>query len=406
MHNNKVAQRFGNESMLAKTEYQLGVLYFKMQNLDKAKDYLEQAEPHFLKNEDYISLQSLYKLLTQSYIELGKKDSIKPTLDKYFAVVDKIKNTEIVKSSQEIAQKFDSEKKDEVIQQLENENELKTINSRQQKTIIYILIFSFLASILVVYLIYNNYVNRLKTNQIIAQQQSELRDKQLKQVEQESQIKAMESMLMGQEAERNRIGKELHDSLGATLSTIKLQMSSSPGNDHPEGHAMKKAKEMIDEACEEVRKISRDMMPITLTKYGLHTALEELIDKYNFEGGPNVIYQAFGIIQHDNKDLDLFTYRIIQELVNNCIKHAQAQEIIVQINYLEDLMIITVEDDGNGFDFENTQYQGMGLKNVEYRAQYLKGKFSVESSPGVGTIMVVEIPINKNHQPNQSSSFT
>ncbi|HRG43636.1 MAG TPA: histidine kinase [Saprospiraceae bacterium] len=406
MHNNKVAQRFGNESMLAKTEYQLGVLYFKMQNLDKAKDYLEQAEPHFLKNEDYISLQSLYKLLTQSYIELGKKDSIKPTLDKYFAVVDKIKNTEIVKSSQEIAQKFDSEKKDEVIQQLENENELKTINSRQQKTIIYILIFSFLASILVVYLIYNNYVNRLKTNQIIAQQQSELRDKQLKQVEQESQIKAMESMLMGQEAERNRIGKELHDSLGATLSTIKLQMSSSPGNDHPEGHSMKKAKEMIDEACEEVRKISRDMMPITLTKYGLHTALEELIDKYNFEGGPNVIYQAFGIIQHDNKDLDLFTYRIIQELVNNCIKHAQAQEIIVQINYLEGLMIITVEDDGNGFDFENTQYQGMGLKNVEYRAQYLKGKFSVESSPGVGTIMVVEIPINKNHQPNQSSSFT
>jgi two-component system NarL family sensor kinase len=205
----------------------------------------------------------------------------------------------------------------------------------------------------------------------------------------------MESMLMGQEAERNRIGKELHDSLGATLSTIKLQMSSSPGNDHPEGHSMKKAKEMIDEACEEVRKISRDMMPITLTKYGLHTALEELIDKYNFEGGPNVIYQAFGIIQHDNKDLDLFTYRIIQELVNNCIKHAQAQEIIVQINYLEGLMIITVEDDGNGFDFENTQYQGMGLKNVEYRAQYLKGKFSVESSPGVGTIMVVEIPINK-----------
>jgi len=368
-HNLKVAAIYGDSDMLAQTEFQMGTLFFRMEKFDKAKEYFLKAEPIFVKNENYQTLPPLYKMLAQAYIDLNEKEMLQPTLEKYYAVVDKIKNTEIVKSSQEITQRFDSEQKDKVIKQLENENELKTINSRQQKVIIYTLVFAFLVTLLVIYLIYNNYINRLKANQIIAQQQSELSDKQMKQIEQESQIKAMESMLMGQEAERNRIGKDLHDSLGAILSSIKLQMSADLSKNLPESPSMKKAKEMIDDACEEVRKISRDMMPITLSKYGLHTAVEELIDKYNIEGGPTIIYQAFGIIRHENKDLDLFVYRIIQELVNNCIKHAEAQEIIVQINYLENVMMITVEDDGKGFLYDQSLYQGMGLKNVEFRAQ-------------------------------------
>ena len=393
LHNNKVAGTFRNDTLMAQNLFLLGKIYYKLNEYVKSSQYLENAEPILAKIGDNQTLQDLYKMLSQVYIELGYKDKIVPTMDKYYSVVEEIKNTEIVKSSQEIAQRFDSEKKDVTIKQLENENELKTLNGKQQRIMIYILIFAFLATILAVYLIYRDYTNRFKTNQIINQQRSELQDKQLMEIEKDVQIKAMDSMLMGQEAERNRIGKDLHDSLGAMLSTIKLQMSANLNKEGlSESPAMKKAKEMIDEACEEVRKISRDMMPITLSKYGLHTALEELVEKYTIEGGPTVIYQAFGINRVSDKDLDLFVFRIVQELVNNSIKHAQATEIIIQINYLEDVMMITVEDDGRGFEYNQMLYQGMGLKNVEYRAQYLKGKFSVESSPGQGTIMVVEIP--------------
>ncbi|WKZ64039.1 MAG: sensor histidine kinase [Saprospiraceae bacterium] len=395
-HNEKVAKRFGDQNQLAQTLFQLGRINFKLENYQKAENYLQDADSMMVKAGSYRSLPELYKILSQTYIELDKKEMLLPTLEKYYSVVDKIKNTEIVKSSQEIAQRFDSENKDQMIKQLENENELKTINSRQQRIMIYILIFAFMATILAVYLIYRGYTSRLRANQIIQRQKSELQDKQLKQIEQESQIKVMESMLMGQEAERNRIGKDLHDSLGAILSTIKLQMSADANkNGNIESPAMKRAKEMIDDACEEVRKISRDMMPITLSKYGLHTALEELVDKYTFEGGPTVVYQSFGINRISDKELDLFVYRIIQELINNSIKHADAQEIIVQINYLEDLMMITVEDDGKGFEYSTTGYSGMGLKNVEYRTQYLRGKVTFDSSPGSGTIVVVEIPVHQ-----------
>ena len=391
--NQKLAESFLKDSTNAFNDFYLGKIYFEKKDFRNAELYLERAESGLLKQGKEQDLPELYKILSLVYIETGSKEKVISVLEKYMTVVNNVKNTEILKSSQEIAQKFDSENKDLVIKQLENENELKTLNGKQQRVMIYILIFAFLATILAVYLTYRNYTNRFKTNQIISQQRNELQDQQLKEIEKDSQIKAMESMLMGQEAERNRIGKDLHDSLGAMLSTIKLQMSASQGKEiNGISPAMKKAKEMIDDACEEVRKISRDMMPITLSKYGLHTALEELIEKYTFDGGPTVIYQAFGINRISDKDLDLFVFRIVQELVNNSIKHAKAQEIIIQINYLEDLMMITVEDDGEGFAYNQTQYQGMGLKNVEYRAQYLKGKFSVDSTPGNGTIMVVEIP--------------
>jgi len=401
--NQKLAESFLKDSTNAFNDFYLGKIYFEKKDFRNAELYLERAESGLLKQGKEQDLPELYKILSLVYIETGSKEKVISVLEKYMTVVNNVKNTEILKSSQEIAQKFDSENKDLVIKQLENENELKTLNGKQQRVMIYILIFAFLATILAVYLTYRNYTNRFKTNQIISQQRNELQDQQLKEIEKDSQIKAMESMLMGQEAERNRIGKDLHDSLGAMLSTIKLQMSASQGKEiNGISPAMKKAKEMIDDACEEVRKISRDMMPITLSKYGLHTALEELIEKYTYEGGPTVIYQAFGINRISDKDLDLFVFRIVQELVNNSIKHAKAQEIIIQINYLEDLMMITVEDDGEGFAYNQTQYQGMGLKNVEYRAQYLKGKFSVDSTPGNGTIMVVEIPTKAIKQKDTS----
>jgi len=401
--NQKLAESFLKDSTNAFNDFYLGKIYFEKKDFRNAELYLERAESGLLKQGKEQDLPELYKILSLVYIETGSKEKVISVLEKYMTVVNNVKNTEILKSSQEIAQKFDSENKDLVIKQLENENELKTLNGKQQRVMIYILIFAFLATILAVYLTYRNYTNRFKTNQIISQQRNELQDQQLKEIEKDSQIKAMESMLMGQEAERNRIGKDLHDSLGAMLSTIKLQMSASQGKEiNGISPAMKKAKEMIDDACEEVRKISRDMMPITLSKYGLHTALEELIEKYTFDGGPTVIYQAFGINRISDKDLDLFVFRIVQELVNNSIKHAKAQEIIIQINYLEDLMMITVEDDGEGFAYNQTQYQGMGLKNVEYRAQYLKGKFSVDSTPGNGTIMVVEIPTKAIKQKDTS----
>lgn len=369
---------------------------------ENAVIYLESAEEALISAGNSNKLPELYKSLLQAYLILGNREKMLSTVEKYDKSLNDVKDTEILKSSQEFAARYDSEKKDVLIRQLESENAIKTLNEQSQRNTIYGLIFAFITIGLVLYLIYRNYKSQMHNSMIIKDQRHELNLQNLNQIEKDNQIKVMESMLLGQEAERNRIGKDLHDSLGAMLSTIKLQMSAGISHDMNGSYpALQKAKTMIDEACEEVRKISRDMMPITLSKYGLHTALEELVDKYSFDGKPTVIYQAFGINHSSRSDLDLFVFRIIQELINNAIKHADADEIIIQINYMGDKMIITVEDDGNGFEYDFVKSNGMGLKNIDFRVKYLRGVLSVESSPGNGTITVIELPLKKNHEYNE-----
>lgn len=366
--------------------------YLQTTRYAEAIESLKRAEQLSIEAGLPDQLPEIYHLLTKASLNTNDPSAAMTYLEDYTSAVNKQTNMEIVKSSKEIAEKFNSEKKDSKIKFLETQNAIKTFNAQKQRATIIFLIVGLVLFGLLLYVIYRNYTNQIKNNQIIDEQKSLLHSQTLKQSQQDNQIIAMEAMLKGQEVERNRIGKDLHDSLGATLSTIKLHMSAITRSEQGAEQGLQKTKELLDDACEEVRKISRDMMPITLSNYGLNVALEELVDKFTTPAGPQVIYQVYGLHKLGNRDVELFIYRVIQELINNCIKHAQADEILLQINYLEDNMVITVEDDGRGFNYVPGESKGMGIKNIEYRVRYLKGNLTIESKPGQGTTTVIEIP--------------
>jgi len=367
--------------------------YLQTTRYEEAIESLKRAEQLSIEAGLPEQLPEIYHLLTKASLNTSDPTGALTYLEEYTSAVNKQNNMEIVKSSKEIAEKFNSEKKDSKIKFLETQNAIKTFNAEKQRATIIFLMVGLVLFGMLLYVIYRNYTNQIKNNQIINEQKSLLHSQTLKQAQQDNQIIGMEAMLKGQEAERNRIGKDLHDSLGATLSTIKLHMSAITRSEQQGAElGLQKTKELLDDACEEVRKISRDMMPITLSNYGLNVALEELVDKFTTPAGPQVIYQVYGLHKLGNRDVELFIYRVIQELINNCIKHAQADEILLQINYLEDKMVITVEDDGRGFNYIPGLSTGMGIKNIEYRVRYLKGNLTIESQPGQGTTTVIEIP--------------
>lgn len=380
---------------------------FNLKNSEQAASQLLEAEKLSISNNKLKDLPEIYELLTKIAIGNGDTAQTLAYLNKYTKALNRVNNLEIYKSSKEISEKYNSENKDNTIKFLENQNAIKTFTSQKQRATIIFLLAGILLVALIVYLAFRNYKNRITNSQIINKQQAELNEQKLTQAQQDNQIIAMESMLLGQEEERNRIGKELHDSLGAMLSTIKLHMGTiqtvekngSPNN-------LVKTKELLDDACEEVRKISRDMMPITLSSYGLNVALEELFDKFSSESGPQVTFQVYGMYRIANKETELYIYRIIQELLNNAIKHANANEILIQINYLDEKMVITVEDDGAGFDYDPNKYAGMGIKNIIYRIKYLKGDLTVDSSKGNGTTTVIEIPNTTLSRENRANSMT
>lgn len=259
------------------------------------------------------------------------------------------------------------------------------IDNRKKENQVNLLILSLgilLSTIIIGTLIYQN---RLKAKSIL-----------LTAARQEQQLIAMRSMLEGQEKERARIARDLHDGLGNMLSTLKANVGSMQINFNNQKTAQiySKASEMIDEACTEVRKIAHEMMPQALEKLGLKKALQDLVQKtdanYEFEAQ----LQIYGQEQILDDGTNVMLYRIVQELLNNIIKYAEAKEVLVQITYSEDWLNLTVEDDGKGFNpTKITSDKSMGLKSIAFRTQYIGGEYEIDSRPNMGTLVSVNVPL-------------
>jgi signal transduction histidine kinase len=193
-------------------------------------------------------------------------------------------------------------------------------------------------------------------------------------------------LISGEEKERKRIAQDLHDGLGALLATVKLRFNAIQ-NEIPnmlESESFLKADELLDEACVEIRGISHKMMPRILEKGGLELALRELCQDSNRPSEVEVSYVSLDIPPNIPKDKALAIYRVTQELLKNALKHANASEIIVQLQGEEERLNLTVEDDGKGFD-PSTVLTGLGLEGIQSRISFFDGSVDLDSIPGQGT---------------------
>lgn len=211
------------------------------------------------------------------------------------------------------------------------------------------------------------------------------------------ELTKLKSIIEGEENERKRIAEDLHDGIIGDLSAIKLQVAVLDGN----GTIIKEKQlpkiiEMIDQACTQVRRISHDLMPASIEDFGLIESLNQYCKKLNFAHKTQIEFQTFGVYTPLSKNHESTLYRIIQELLNNIIKHAEAKQALVQMNFHEDEISISVEDDGKGFQTDSV-HEGIGLKNVRSRVKLLQGELDVKSS-AMGTFVHILVDLNKlNH---------
>lgn len=215
--------------------------------------------------------------------------------------------------------------------------------------------------------------------------------------EKEKQLIALESILKGQEEERTRMAKDLHDSLGGMLSGIKLNLSSLKGNimlDEKDSSLFYKSILQLDNAIAEMRRVAHNMMPEALLRLGLAEAMQDYCDSINESRMVKMKYTQLGITNPIEKSMEVTLYRIIQELSNNAIKHASAKNILIQLSKNENTLTLIVEDDGIGFNSAQlANYKGNGLQNVQSRVDYIKGRFEIESYPNKGTTISIEIQV-------------
>jgi signal transduction histidine kinase len=281
--------------------------------------------------------------------------------------------------------KFETEKKEILIKELEADKKVQQLSIRQKNTLNYILIAGGLSILIISLLAYRTYTQKQK-----------LQQQRIIELETQQQLTATEAVLKGEEQERTRLAKDLHDGLGGMLSGIKFSFNTMKGNliMTPENNqAFERSMDMLDSSIKEMRRVAHNMMPEALVKFGLDTALRDFCNDINKSGALEVSYQSLGLENAEIAQTTAITiYRIVQELINNTMKHAGAKTAIVQVTKSNERLSVTVEDDGQGFDTGILQKaKGMGWSNIQNRIEFLKGRLDVRSENGKGTSVHFEL---------------
>jgi signal transduction histidine kinase len=310
--------------------------------------------------EEAFRYLSFYLDLKDSIYSITKDKIIIELQEKY-----NIKDTEA---------KYLTEKKENL------ENEIKI---RRQATYLIITIgFIILLAVIIIYI-----KNVSHKNKIIA-------DQKIKQLEEEKKLLAARSIVVGQEQERKRIAKELHDGLGVLLSTAKMQFTTIKDKSPENRPLIEKAGKLLEQAAGDVRKISHNMMPGLLTRYGFYEAVEDLFEQLDDMHGLTASASISGDQERLPENTEIMLYRIVQEMANNTLKHAEATVVHIDIVILPEQMSIDFSDNGKGFDVEQElAKKSIGLTSIRSRVNFLNGNLDIRSKPGEGVNYHIIIPI-------------
>jgi signal transduction histidine kinase len=328
---------------------------------------------------------SVLRVISVIQYAMGNLDAGYQADDESNQVLEKMVNDILTHQSAALEKKFETAQKEAAIKTLQAEKELQQLSIQKKNTYNYILLASAAGLFLLTVLLYRNY-----------RQKQALQQQRIQELEKEKQLLAAEAVLKGEEKERTRLAKDLHDGLGGMLSGIKYSLNTMKGNliMTPENHeAFERSMDMLDSSIREMRRVAHNMMPEALVKFGLDTALKDFCNDITQSGALKVSYQSFGVndlVMEQSRSIAL--YRIIQELLNNSIRHAGASTAIVQLSKTDSILSVTVEDNGNGFDPAILEKSGgMGWTNIRNRVEFMNARLDVNSAAGKGTSVLIEI---------------
>ena len=401
---------------LAEIHYEMGNIHKKQKLYPKAEKYYLSCLTYFGsdyhpydKANTYLKLSEVYKQLddTQNSTQYFKKYSeLKDSI--YFNRIDAVNlqhNLEIEKKEKaQIEAQY---------QKIKAENlERSKINQRNY------FVITFIGLILTaMFFVNQNHQKRqiaeFQTEQALLEADKAHLETQQAQLETNKAYMEIDHLLQNQElviatarlnekeATQKQIGKDLHDSIGASLAAIKLYFSDIFERLDVLSEEMTKKQyktlELLDETTEEVRRISHSMQSGVLKKFGLAEGIKQLGNTINDAGKLNVKVYTYGIKEAKANNIDFKLYKIIQELVSNVLKHAKANQLTISLTKQEKALNLMVEDDGVGFDTSRIgDKDGIGLKNITYRVTDLGGICHFDSVQGRGTTVIIDIPLKSD----------
>jgi len=360
----------------------MGVYYLNKQQYKLAETYYLKAAEMAAEHNFKTGKKIIYRNLSNLYKASRDYEKAYEYLIKNKAISDSITNDEKVRAREEYKAEYE----------LLHYKDLNRIKELEKKKIRFERNLSYGIGATVVFLLFVVVFflrMRARKNRIIAAQK-------IQKLEDEKKLMAAQSVLVGQEKERERIARELHDGIGVLLSTASIHFSSVEEKaDKETGEMLKKANKLLKEAGKEVRQISHNMMPGVLSKFGLREAIEDLFDDVKETGDIEVDTH---IICSDDKrlpeNMEIMIYRIVQEMLNNTLKHAKATRISFNVSRCDEIIQMDFADNGVGFDEEKPAYgTNLGLSGLRSRVEYLGGTIELKSEKAKGTRYSITIPL-------------
>ncbi|MBC6492964.1 tetratricopeptide repeat protein [Flavihumibacter stibioxidans] len=367
---------FGHAKACDDKHYQLiGLMdmadgYGLLKDHKKRIEYLNQALTIARESGTVLQLDDIYKGLSEAYEGEGNYQKALDYYKQSIVNLDSTNNLENRKNVAELEIRYQTAQK-----------EIQLQKSRQYTLLS---IGAALVTLLVAGLIFLQYKSRKK-----------LHERQLQSLQKDSEIQQLHALMQGEEKERSRIAKDLHDGVAGMLAAAKMHLESVGS----EQEAFTKDTEyvkgigLLNDAAVELRKTSHNLMPEVLIQYGLDQAIRRYCNNINSGRTLSVEYNSLGKIGRFNNSFELSVYRIVQELLNNIVKHSRAKEAIVQVSRYDGILSITIEDNGVGFSAGKDQPEGMGLKSLSSRVKAINGKMELVSEPGSGVSAYLEFDL-------------
>ncbi|MEQ8237806.1 MAG: sensor histidine kinase [Cyclobacteriaceae bacterium] len=372
-------KKMGNLQGIMISQKNIGTNYINLNRYSLAIKYLDEALRLSNKIGEKRVRQTIHSSLAKAYFNSNKFREAYLHADSSQVLEDTLRGSEIQEQLSELNVKYETAQKEQEIteQKLEIAEQETTIQWKRFQ--VYGLIGGLVIVLLAGFIFYNQYKNK---------QQRKLQAAILQEKE-----RGFETVLTATEEERSRISKELHDGIGQQLSALKLglQSVSKSIGDENQRKQLDEIATSFSKSAEEVRHISHQMMPRALMEKGLVEAIEDLLQSSFQYTDTTYSFEHHNITGRFEERIEVSIYRVIQELINNIIKHAGAQTVTVQLIKQKGNLLLFLEDNGKGMNEESTK--GHGLLNIKSRLDMINGSVDYAPSPESGTSVTIKIPI-------------
>jgi signal transduction histidine kinase len=357
-----------------------------------ALEYYQKAKEvlgDLLKTQQLLAVEKkkFYNEMAWILEELGEYEKAYDFTEKYIFISDSLMVSQTKNQILALETKFNTTEKENKIKELESQKQQALLTAKYNQ--LHYIVFGLISFILLLtsLFLFKNSKNQRK----IAFQKEINYQQNITAFKTQKELEVMQAMIGGEEAERKRIARDLHDGIGSRLSALKMQLQ---GFVPLEAQAIAHFSNSLSLSIVELRQIAFNLMPEALLKLGLEMALKDLCNTLK-TNKVSIVFHANEISPNNSQSHQVTIFRIVQELINNALKHSNCNEIIVDCSQNQELFLITVEDNGKGFDSDAIDsFHGSGLKNIKNRIDLLKGKLEVNTTPNKGSVFNITLSFN------------